>query len=99
MTDEPVRVRAPVVKIVDHGASTTLLGRALVRRFDGDSAALLRAVLEIHARPVGRRELFAELARRAGTAPDELPAQPIGHTSWLGPVAQVGGVQPLLPTP
>ncbi|HEX3475643.1 MAG TPA: flavoprotein [Kofleriaceae bacterium] len=77
MTDEPVRVRAPVVKIVDHGASTTVLGRELVRRFDGDSAALLRAVLDIHARPVGRGELLAELARRAGTAPGELPAQPI----------------------
>jgi SAM-dependent methyltransferase/3-polyprenyl-4-hydroxybenzoate decarboxylase len=77
MTDEPVRVRAPVVTIVDHGASTTVLGPERVRRFDGDSAALLRAVLEIHARPVGRSELFAELARRAGTAPGELPAQPI----------------------
>jgi 3-polyprenyl-4-hydroxybenzoate decarboxylase len=77
VTDEPVRVRAPVVKIVDHGASTLVLGPELVRRFDGDSAALLRAVLEIHARPVGRGELFAQLARRAGTGPDELPAQPI----------------------
>jgi 3-polyprenyl-4-hydroxybenzoate decarboxylase/SAM-dependent methyltransferase len=77
VTDEPRRVRAPVVTIVDHGASTTVLGRTLVRRFDGDSAALLRAVLEIHARPVGRSELLAELARRAGTAPGELPAQPI----------------------
>ena len=70
-------MRAPVVKIVDHGASTTVLGPALARRLDGDSAALLRAVLEIHARPVGRAELFAELARRAGTAPDALPAPPI----------------------
>ena len=77
MTDEPVRVRAPVVAIVDHGASTTVLGREAVRRFDGDSAALLRAVLEIHARPVGRAQLYAELAARAGTAPEALPAQPI----------------------
>jgi SAM-dependent methyltransferase/3-polyprenyl-4-hydroxybenzoate decarboxylase len=77
VTDEPVRVRAPVVKIVDRGASTTVLGPELVRRFDGDSAALLRAVLEIHARPVGRGELFAELARRAGTPAGELPARPI----------------------
>jgi 3-polyprenyl-4-hydroxybenzoate decarboxylase len=77
VTDEPVRVRAPVVKIVDHGASTTVLGRELVRLFEGDSAALLRAVLEIHARPVTRTELFAELARRAGTTPEALPAQPI----------------------
>jgi 3-polyprenyl-4-hydroxybenzoate decarboxylase/SAM-dependent methyltransferase len=75
--DEPVRVRAPVVTIVDHGASTLVLGPELARRFDGDSAALLRAMLEIHARPVTRSELLAELARRAGTAPGELPAQPI----------------------
>lgn len=25
--------------------------------------------------------------------------QPVGQTSWLGPLAQVGGVQPLLPAP
>src|SRR5512138_1938701 len=105
VSDEPVRVRAPVVKIVDHGASTTVLGRALVRRFDGDSAALLRAVLEIHARPVGRSELFAELARRAGTTPGELPAQPIDELIALlvgdgvlvearpSPVMPVGGVR------
>src|ERR1044071_4009150 len=77
VTDEPVRVRAPVVKIVDHEASTTVLGRELVRRFEGASAAWPRAVLEIPARPVRRSELFAELARRAGTTPEALPAQPI----------------------
>jgi 3-polyprenyl-4-hydroxybenzoate decarboxylase/2-polyprenyl-3-methyl-5-hydroxy-6-metoxy-1,4-benzoquinol methylase len=65
------------VTIIDHGPSTTVLGRTVARRFDGDSAALLRAVLEIHARPVGRSELFAELARRAGASPGELPAPPI----------------------
>src|SRR4051812_15657214 len=103
--NEPVRVRAPVVTIVDHGASTTVLGRELVRRFDGDSAALLRAVLEIHARPVGRSELFAELARRAGTTPGELPAQPIDELVALlvgdgvlvdarpAPVMSVGGLR------
>jgi hypothetical protein len=25
--------------------------------------------------------------------------QPVGQTSWLGPLAQVGGVQALLPAP
>jgi 3-polyprenyl-4-hydroxybenzoate decarboxylase/SAM-dependent methyltransferase len=78
VTDEPVRVRAPVVRIVDHGTSTTVIGPTAVRRFDGDSAALLRAVLEIHARPVARPELLAELAARAGTEhPLQLPAGPI----------------------
>src|SRR5262244_1289356 len=108
VTDEPVRVRAPVVTIVDHGASTTVLGPELVRRFDGDSAALLRAVLEIHARPVGRRELLAELARRAGTTPEALPAPPIDELIALlvgdgvlvearpVPVTAVGGARRVL---
>lgn len=77
VSDEPVRVRAPVVRIVDHGASTTVLGPEVARRFDGDSAALLRAVLEIHARPVRRAQLLDELAARAGTTPAELPVPPI----------------------
>jgi 2-polyprenyl-3-methyl-5-hydroxy-6-metoxy-1,4-benzoquinol methylase/3-polyprenyl-4-hydroxybenzoate decarboxylase len=78
VTDEPLRVRAPVVRIVDHGSSTTVIGPHAVRRFDGDSAALLRAVLEIHARPVGRAQLLAELAARSAVQPPaELPTQPI----------------------
>jgi SAM-dependent methyltransferase/3-polyprenyl-4-hydroxybenzoate decarboxylase len=105
VTDEPVRVRAPVVKLVDHGASTTVLGRTLARQFDGDSAALLRAVLEIHARPVTRTELFAELARRAGAAPGGLAAPPIDELIALlvgdgvlvearpPPVAPIGGMR------
>jgi 3-polyprenyl-4-hydroxybenzoate decarboxylase/SAM-dependent methyltransferase len=66
-----------VVRIVDHGASTTVIGPEVARRFEGDSAALLRAVLEIHARPVGRAELLAALAVRAATTPAELPVAPI----------------------
>jgi 3-polyprenyl-4-hydroxybenzoate decarboxylase len=66
VTDEPLRVRAPVVRIVDHGASTTVIGASATLRFDGDSAALLRAVLEICTRPVRRGELMAALAARAG---------------------------------
>jgi len=79
VTDEPLRVRAPVVRIVDHGGSTTVIGPTAVRRFDGDSAALLRAVLEIHARPVGRAQVLAALAARAGLELDavQLPAAPI----------------------
>ncbi len=34
--------------------------------FTGDSAELVRAVLEIHARPMTRGELIADLSRRAG---------------------------------
>jgi 3-polyprenyl-4-hydroxybenzoate decarboxylase len=86
VTDEPFRVRAPVVRIVDHGTSTTVIGAHAVRRFDGDSAALVRAVLEIHARPTRRTQLLAELAARAG-----LPLAPSGldteHTSGEPPAA------------
>jgi 3-polyprenyl-4-hydroxybenzoate decarboxylase len=77
VTDEPVRVRAPVVRIVDHGASTTVIGPGAVRRFDGDSAALLRAVLAIHARPVRRGELLAALAAQAASPGDPSPPAPL----------------------
>jgi 3-polyprenyl-4-hydroxybenzoate decarboxylase/SAM-dependent methyltransferase len=78
VTDEPLRVRAPVVRIVDHGTTTTVIGPTAVRRFDGDSAALLRAVLEIHARPIRRGDLLAELAARTGAEHSaQLPAEPI----------------------
>ncbi len=77
VADEPLRVRAPVVRIVDHGTATTVIGAQAVRRFDGDSAALLRAVLEIHTRPVGRAQLLAELAARAGAEASALPTEPI----------------------
>lgn len=78
MNDEALRVRAPVVRIVDHGTTTTVIGPHAVRRFDGDSAALLRAVLEIHARPVGRTQLLAELAARSGAEGlAQLPTEPI----------------------
>ena len=77
VTDDPLRVRAPVVRIVDHGTATTVIGAGAVRRFDGDSAQLLRAVLEIHARPTRRAQLLAELAARAGLDASALPAEPI----------------------
>jgi len=59
-------VRAAVVRIVDHGDSTTVIGPQHARRYAGDSAELLRAVLELHGRPLTRSELFAELAVRTG---------------------------------
>jgi hypothetical protein len=55
-----------------------VIGPTAVRRFDGDSAALLRAVLEIHARPMRRAQLLAELSARAGVEHSaQLPAAPI----------------------
>jgi SAM-dependent methyltransferase/3-polyprenyl-4-hydroxybenzoate decarboxylase len=73
VTDEPLRVRAPVVRIVDHGASTTVIGPTVTRQFDGDSAALLRAVLELHRRPIGRAQLLRGLAALANP---RVPGQP-----------------------
>jgi SAM-dependent methyltransferase/3-polyprenyl-4-hydroxybenzoate decarboxylase len=102
VNDEALRVRAPVVRIVDHGTTTTVIGPHAVRRFDGDSAALLRAVLEIHARPVGRRQLLTELAVRAG-AEDlaQLPTQPIDELLALlvddGVLVPAREPPPLLP--
>ena len=96
-------VRAPVVRIVDHGASTTVIGATAVRRFDGDSAALLRAVLEICARPVGRTRLLAELAARAATTAAAVPAQPIDELVELlvgdGVLVVAGPPAPPVPSP
>jgi SAM-dependent methyltransferase/3-polyprenyl-4-hydroxybenzoate decarboxylase len=100
VTDEPVRMRAPVVRIIDHGASTTVIGAQATRRFDGDSAALLRAMLEIHTRPVGRTQLLAELAARAGAAAvTELPTASIDELLALlvGDGVLVAAHEPLPP--
>ncbi len=68
------RVRAAIAKIVDHKDSTFILGPSGALRFDDASAALVRVVLEIHARPVTREAVFAELASRSG---GEVPAKPV----------------------
>ncbi|HEU0034900.1 MAG TPA: flavoprotein [Kofleriaceae bacterium] len=68
------RIRAAVVRVVDHRDSTTVLAGERALRFDGDSAMLVRAVLELHGRPITRDELFAALAERTG---GEVPAAPV----------------------
>lgn len=68
------RIRAAIVKIVDHLDSTIILGPSGALRFDDASAALVRAVLEIHAAPATRARVFAELAERSG---GEVPAKPV----------------------
>ena len=74
MTDERL-VRAPIVRIVDHRDETVVIGTTgTVRQFTGDSAGLVRAVLEICARPVTHAELVAELTARAG---GPVPSEPI----------------------
>jgi len=102
VSDETRRVRAPVVRIVDHGTSTTVMGTHAARRFDGDSAALLRTVLEIHTRPVTRTQLLAELAARAVTeASAQLPVGPIDELVALlvGDGVLVTAKEPPLPVP
>jgi SAM-dependent methyltransferase/3-polyprenyl-4-hydroxybenzoate decarboxylase len=102
MSGEALRVRAPVVRIVDHGTTTTVIGPAAARRFDGDSAALLRAVLAIHTRPVTRTQLLAELAARAGAeGPAQLPAGPIDELIDLlaGDGVLVTAHEPVPPAP
>jgi SAM-dependent methyltransferase len=78
-------VRANVVRIVDRGDDITVIGKA-VRRFSGDSGALVRAVLEICARPVTREELLAELTERAGR---EVPTEPIDQVLEMLAVDQI----------
>ncbi len=67
------RVRAAVVRILDHGDATLVIGPRGVLRFDGESAGLLRAVLELHGTPISRSALLAELAALSGTPVPEAP--------------------------
>ena len=68
-------MRAPIVRVIDHGTDTIVLGaRGTARRFTGDSAALVRAVLELCVRPTTRDELIAALAARSG---GDVPTEPI----------------------
>jgi 3-polyprenyl-4-hydroxybenzoate decarboxylase len=61
---EPRFVRAPHVRIVDHGEQTTIVGRdGSLRRLDGDSAQLVRAMLDHTTRPITRTELLGAIAR------------------------------------
>jgi len=69
-----VRIRAPVVRVFDRGETTTVIGATGTRTFEGDSAALVRAVLEIHGTPCDRARLFAALAQASG---GEVPAAPV----------------------
>jgi len=63
---DAARVRAPIVRIVDRGDTTTVLSaRGTARVFSGDSAELVRALLELHARPVTRAEVLAEIVANA----------------------------------
>lgn len=78
---EPLRVRAGVVRVVDHADTLTVISpRGTTRVFSGDSADFVRAVLDIHASAVPRTALVAELASRAGAdVPASLVDQVLGY--------------------
>jgi hypothetical protein len=73
---ENARIRAQVVRILDHGDATTVLGNdGVARSFAADSAALVRAVLAEHASPCTRSQLIERLAQAAGGV--EVPEAPV----------------------
>ena len=80
MLDPSTRVRAAIVRIVDHGESTTVIGPRGALRFDGDSAGLLRAVLDLHGSPLTRAELLTALAEQSG---GEVPDRPVDELMTL----------------
>jgi SAM-dependent methyltransferase/3-polyprenyl-4-hydroxybenzoate decarboxylase len=64
--DPEIRIRAPIVRVIDHADSVTVISPSgTARTFTGDSAGFVRAVIEIHAKPVTGGQLIAELSRRA----------------------------------
>jgi 3-polyprenyl-4-hydroxybenzoate decarboxylase len=59
--------RSPALRAYDHEATMTLLGAdGVARRFTGDSAALVRAILDFAASPRTREEIAAHIADLAG---------------------------------
>jgi len=61
--------RAHVLRAVDEGQNLLVFGRdGLVRRLEGDSAALARAVLDFTAEPHSRAEILAHVTALAGGA-------------------------------
>lgn len=68
-------VRADVVRVLDGADALVVIGSdGAARRFDGDSAGLARAVLDLHASPMDRDALRAAVAARADVSVDALPA-------------------------
>lgn len=75
MSSETRLVRAPIARLVDDGDALLVIDRAgVVRRLDGDSAELARAVLEEAATPRSRAELHAAIADRAEASPEAVAA-------------------------
>lgn len=69
--NEPRWIRAPHVRVVDHGEHTTIVARdGSLRRFDAESAQLVRVLLDHATRPVTRAALHAAIAEATGTALD-----------------------------
>jgi 3-polyprenyl-4-hydroxybenzoate decarboxylase len=67
MAEERRLVRAPIVRIVDGKDALTVIGKdGLARRFTGDSADLVRAILRGLESPKSPAALLAELAELAG---------------------------------
>lgn len=99
LTSDPVGSQAPVTRwvatsapLVEHGARVLLVGRdAGVRALEGASADLVRAALELLARPMGRDELAAAVAQLSG-AP--LP-EPRVIDDVLALLREAGAIQPV----
>ncbi len=83
--------RARVLRAYDHADTTTILGDdGALRRFSGDSAELVRAILGFVAAPHTRDELLAHLTDLAG-APVELAGtveETLAHLEAAGAVRE-----------
>ncbi|MCC7538003.1 MAG: methyltransferase domain-containing protein, partial [Deltaproteobacteria bacterium] len=70
-TEQPLWVRADVVRVVDRRDTTTVLGTdGVARRFTGDSAELVRNLLDLAVDPAAREVLVRRVAERAGVNVD-----------------------------
>lgn len=92
---EPKWVLARLAKVVEHHDQLTVFGPTDRRVFDGDSAALARAVLEALRTPCTRAELLAALERTfegVGERPEVVDAL-LGHLRATGTIGEPGPAQ------
>jgi len=91
----PTIVRAETARVVEVGAAICLIGPdGRVHRVDGDSAAIVRRILELIARPVEREALVETIGREAGGDAGAIVGQVVDLLRATGAARVVDGPTP-----
>ena len=85
-------VRAETARVVELGAALCLVGGdGAIHRVDGDSAAVVRRVLELVGRPTGRDAIVAAISAEAGADAGPIVDDIVALLERTGAVRVTGG--------